>query len=171
MNTLRLRLSSLAQTNLFAHILAQAIVHHGLRRVFFTAPLGLGKTTCIRALVANLPGHEEAQVSSPSFSLCNIYPVEPPVVHADLYRLADSITQDGFGVPGELLESLEDPKTVVLLEWAELLPTPLWPDHLIHCTISQDHKQDTNGRLISLAMHGYASQTLEATLAHTFPSV
>ena len=92
-------------------------------------------------------------------------------MHADLYRLADSITQDGFGVPGELLESLEDPKTVVLLEWAELLPTPLWPDHLIHCTISQDHKQDTNGRLISLAMHGYASQTLEATLAHTFPSV
>lgn len=87
--------------------------------------LGSGKTTLARGLVSALPGCENAEVASPSFNLANVYPTTPSVVHLDLYRLGEG----GFGADlDEFLEGLPSGGTrVVLVEWAEYLPSACHP--------------------------------------------
>lgn len=84
--------------------------------------LGGGKTTLVRGLAAALPGGEQAEVASPSFTLCHEYPTSPPLFHADLYRLA----------PGSALpEELDEADGLLALEWPErLAPSSLVPDRL-----------------------------------------
>ena len=117
-------LPDLSATQALAKVLAQQICHRRLSHLFFTGSLGLGKTTCIRFLVEELPGSEAAQVASPSFALCHHYPVQPPVLHCDLYRCMGDI-------PEEMIEALDQPKLVLLVEWAELLPAELWPEEVL----------------------------------------
>jgi len=54
--------------------------------VALTGPLGSGKTTLARAIVAAL-GHT-GEVPSPTFTILETYALDPPLVHADFYRLA-----------------------------------------------------------------------------------
>ncbi|MCR5815202.1 MAG: tRNA (adenosine(37)-N6)-threonylcarbamoyltransferase complex ATPase subunit type 1 TsaE [Desulfovibrio sp.] len=150
-----LRLHTLADTKRLAQALARQILAGELTHLFFTGSLGLGKTTCIRMLVEELPGSELAQVASPSFSICNSYPVQPPVLHADLYRCAGAI-------PEEILEALDDPKRVLLLEWAELLPEADWPEEVLVLHFEREHEQ----RLLLLTARGpKATDALAAILA------
>lgn len=53
--------------------------------------LGAGKTTLVRAIVSAL-GADPDDVSSPTFSIVNEYPLQDGrmVVHLDCYRLSDS---------------------------------------------------------------------------------
>ena len=54
--------------------------------VALTGGLGAGKTTLARAIIAAL-GHE-GEVPSPTFTLIETYhELDPPLVHADFYRL------------------------------------------------------------------------------------
>jgi tRNA threonylcarbamoyladenosine biosynthesis protein TsaE len=53
--------------------------------VALTGPLGSGKTTLARAIVAAL-GHI-GEVPSPTFTILEAYALDPPLVHADFYRL------------------------------------------------------------------------------------
>ena len=48
-----------------------------LHVVLFFGDLGTGKTTFTRGLIDVLPGGENAEVSSPSFTLCNSYRRRP----------------------------------------------------------------------------------------------
>ena len=83
--------------------------------------LGAGKTTFIRLLVEQLPGGADAEVASPSFTLCNVYPTTPEVQHFDLYRLPP-------GGSDEMLEENLDAGTgLILVEWAEYLPARVFP--------------------------------------------
>ena len=50
-----------------------------------SGPLGSGKTTLARAIIAAL-GHE-GEVPSPTFTIVETYDLDPPLVHADFYRL------------------------------------------------------------------------------------
>ena len=89
--------------------------------VLLMGDLGAGKTTFIRFLVEALPGGENAEVASPSFTLCNVYPTTPQVQHFDLYRLPP-------GASDEMLEeSLDDMAGLILIEWAEYLPARVFP--------------------------------------------
>lgn len=77
--------------------------------------LGAGKTTLVIGL-ARGAGITE-QVSSPSFTIRNDYSAKAlTIAHFDLFRLND---------PGELrellAETLSEPKTVVVIEWADSL--------------------------------------------------
>ena len=45
--------------------------------ILFYGDLGSGKTTFTRGFIEALPGGENAEVSSPSFTLCNSYPTTP----------------------------------------------------------------------------------------------
>lgn len=76
--------------------------------VLLFGDLGAGKTTLVRGMMAGL-GWTEA-VRSPTFTLLQTYPTEPPVVHADLYRVK---SYEGIG----LEEYLDD--HLVLIEWPD----------------------------------------------------
>jgi tRNA threonylcarbamoyladenosine biosynthesis protein TsaE len=86
-----------------------------LRCILLRGCLGSGKTTLTRFLAEALPGGDRAEISSPSFTLCNIYPTTPPVYHCDLYRACGA-------VPDEIGEILDAGDAAVVVEWAEYLP-------------------------------------------------
>ena len=53
--------------------------------VALSGPLGSGKTTLAREIISAL-GHE-GEVPSPTFTIVETYDLDPPLVHADFYRL------------------------------------------------------------------------------------
>mgnify|MGYP001190440075 CR=1 FL=1 len=71
--------------------------------------LGAGKTTFVRGVLEAL-GHV-GPVRSPTFNLLQTFDTDPPVVHADLYRLG---SMEGVG-----LEDYFD-SHAVLIEWPEV---------------------------------------------------
>ncbi len=78
--------------------------------VVFDGDLGTGKTTLIRGILEGL-GWTEA-VRSPTFNLFSIYETEPPVLHADFYRLTSA---RGTGIEDYLDTHL------CLVEWPKAL--------------------------------------------------
>jgi tRNA threonylcarbamoyladenosine biosynthesis protein TsaE len=78
--------------------------------VLLEGELGAGKTTLARGLI-EAAGWTEP-VRSPTFNLIQEYNTEPPVLHADLYRL-----KSAFGIGLE--DSLET--HVCLIEWPDRL--------------------------------------------------
>lgn len=116
---LHLSLHSLDDTGQLAHNLAQMLLQEPqIRTLLLRGPLGSGKTSLTRALVSLLPGADKAEVSSPSFTVCNHYPTTPPLLHCDLYRV-------GARLPEELFEAWEvegENTPIVIIEWAEYVP-------------------------------------------------
>ena len=80
--------------------------------VALSGPLGAGKTTLARAIIA-AAGHA-GEVPSPTFTILESYPdCAPPVVHADFYRLEN---------PREAAElGLDDYRhgSALIAEWPE----------------------------------------------------
>ncbi len=137
-------------TATLAAYLANMLAEGSLRSLLFTGPLGSGKTSCIRAIVRELPGSENAEIASPSFSVCNRYPVTPSVLHCDLYRT-------GSAVPEEILEAMDDPDTAVLIEWADLLPENLRPASYLMISLAAAGPCE---RLLSIEASGNAKAAL-----------
>ncbi len=78
--------------------------------------LGAGKTAMARAILRALAGDPALEVPSPTFAILQPYDTPSgPVLHADLYRLADATEVDELGL-------LDDPEAIVLVEWAERAP-------------------------------------------------
>lgn len=126
-------------TEALGNSLAMELPRHGVRALLFKSALGMGKTTLIRALVAALPGGENAEAASPSFNLCNLYPTTPPVAHFDLYRQEEGMADES------LLDFLEDGRHVVLIEWAERLPEYALPPERLECVLTVETCEDTTG--------------------------
>jgi tRNA threonylcarbamoyladenosine biosynthesis protein TsaE len=76
--------------------------------ILLEGPLGAGKTTLVRGYIESL-GHADL-VRSPTFNLIQTFDTTPPVMHADLYRLA---TWQGIGLE-DYLDS-----HVCLIEWPD----------------------------------------------------
>ncbi|MFW6326488.1 MAG: tRNA (adenosine(37)-N6)-threonylcarbamoyltransferase complex ATPase subunit type 1 TsaE [Desulfovermiculus sp.] len=123
-------LPDLESTSSFGRLLALGLINLGACPILISGPLGAGKTTLIRYIVTNLPGGEQAEVSSPSFNLINIYPTQPEVAHMDLYRLG----QTGFD--DSLIEYLETEDMALLVEWAEYLPQSVLPQDFVRLNIN-----------------------------------
>ena len=134
-------------------LLADSMRAASCRVLLMRGDLGSGKTTLARALVARLPGGAGAEVSSPSFTLCNHYPTRPPVVHCDLYR--------GGGVPDELCEAFDDGRSLVLVEWAEQLPEADRP----HDFLDIRWQTCESKRLVTLSATGPAAADALARLS------
>ncbi len=109
--------------------------------VCLSGPLGAGKTSLARALIAALTGEDEAP--SPSFPLVQTYEApEWTLRHFDLYRLksAEEVWDIGFE------EALED--GVCLIEWPEKIE-PYLPHDLLAVRISvtgQSRAANVTGR-------------------------
>ena len=115
-DTYTLELRAADETAALGSILARAMTNSPFS-LLMTGDLGCGKTTLTRALVEALPGGESAETSSPSFTLCNVYPTTPPIVHCDLYRQgAGPLLPDGPGAP--------DPAGAVRRERHRDIPNP-----------------------------------------------
>lgn len=87
--------------------------------------VGAGKTTFVKGLAKGLSVNEDVQ--SPSFTISRIYDArdELQLAHYDFYRLADAgIMAD------ELQETLLDPQTVTVIEWAGIVEGVLPKDRL-----------------------------------------
>lgn len=82
--------------------------------VALSGPLGAGKTTLARAILAGL-GYQD-EVPSPTFTILEIYTppaVRLPVVHADFYRLNDPHEVEELGL-SDYRES-----AAMLAEWPD----------------------------------------------------
>ena len=84
--------------------------------VILEGDLGAGKTALARAIIRTLAGDPALEVPSPTFALVQPYDTPAgPVLHADLYRLGDPREVDELGL-------LDNPKAIVLVEWAARAP-------------------------------------------------
>lgn len=93
--------------------------------VALSGPLGAGKTTLARGILAALG--LEGEAPSPSFSLVIAYmppDVRIPLWHVDLYRIEDIEEIEELG----LADARAD--TALLIEWSERMGARLWDDAL-----------------------------------------
>ncbi|MBW1730956.1 MAG: tRNA (adenosine(37)-N6)-threonylcarbamoyltransferase complex ATPase subunit type 1 TsaE [Deltaproteobacteria bacterium] len=87
--------------------------------------LGTGKTWLTKGLAVGLGVKSENLVTSPSFTLVNVYEGRIPVYHMDAYRLQDL---SDFLAAG--LEEYFYMGGVAVLEWADRWPEILPPHHV-----------------------------------------
>ena len=85
-------------------------------RILLVGDLGAGKTTLTRGLASGFGVEDPGEVSSPTFTLINRYRGAGPVFHVDLYRIGEGETHD-LGLD----DLLDDPASIVIIEWAERL--------------------------------------------------
>ncbi len=93
--------------------------------VTLTGPLGAGKTSIARGLLAALGLAGEAP--SPSYAIVQPYrppEVDLPVLHVDLYRLDDSDAVAELGLEDERSDG------VLLVEWPDRAGPRAWPEAL-----------------------------------------
>jgi tRNA threonylcarbamoyladenosine biosynthesis protein TsaE len=96
-------------------------------------PLGAGKTFFTRALARALGLVTDARVTSPTFTLVQEYDTEPPLVHADLYRLSD----DERGVFELGLIGQRDDGALLVVEWGLPFARVLGGDALVMKLVRQ----------------------------------
>lgn len=103
--------------------------------------VGAGKTTFVKGLAKGLDVDDDVQ--SPSFTISRMYDGrdELQLAHYDFYRLTDA----GI-MANELSEMVHDPKTVTVIEWADIVEGVL-PEN--HYTISFASPSETS-RAITL---------------------
>ena len=80
--------------------------------VLLYGTLGAGKTAFVRGILQYFDA--SVAVTSPTYTLINVYPTTPAIYHFDLYRLRDEndLLDVGF-------EEYLDAGGIVLVEWAE----------------------------------------------------
>ncbi len=158
--TLTVTLPDEAATLDFGATLARALQEPDAPRlILLSGPLGAGKTCLTRGLVAALPGGAQAEVASPSFSLCNLYPTRPPTAHVDLYRAGLAANSAPNATPSlalsdEVLELADSNETLVIIEWAEFFP----PAYLPEARLELKWFDTAVGRLVRLSWRGPKAQ-------------
>jgi tRNA threonylcarbamoyladenosine biosynthesis protein TsaE len=75
--------------------------------------LGAGKTAFVQGLARGL-GVTSARVASPTFTIVNEHPGRVPLIHVDLYRIADPSELEEIGLRDYLGRA-----AVVAIEWFE----------------------------------------------------
>lgn len=91
--------------------------------VSLSGPLGVGKTSLVRALL-RAAGHE-GEVPSPTFAIVQPYDDLPlPVWHADLYRIEEPEELEEIGLETILSDG------ALLVEWPERAGAAAWPQAL-----------------------------------------
>ena len=107
--------------------------------LFLTGEIGVGKTTLTRFLINNLQtqkGLKETEVLSPTFNLLYEYEIKDlKIMHYDLYRIKKTNELDHLGVFSE------NEKSVKIIEWPDLIKTPLANKLEIHLEYGKNDKE------------------------------
>jgi tRNA threonylcarbamoyladenosine biosynthesis protein TsaE len=85
--------------------------------ILLSGTLGAGKTLFVKG-IADALGMDTDEVTSPSFTLVNLYRGRLTLYHLDLYRLAEGASA-AHAV--DLDDILADEEAVIAIEWAERL--------------------------------------------------
>jgi tRNA threonylcarbamoyladenosine biosynthesis protein TsaE len=105
--------------------------------ILLSGELGAGKTLLTKGILSALD-YDAAEVTSPSFTLVNIYEARLKVFHIDLYRL-DEKSDIAFEIG--LDEILEEENAVVIIEWGERLKDFSFPRGALHVNIEGDGEE------------------------------
>jgi tRNA threonylcarbamoyladenosine biosynthesis protein TsaE len=128
---------------------AAALASHlrGGDMIALTGQLGSGKTCFVRGLAAGL-GADPADVSSPTFIICQEYESEAvdALVHVDAYRLSHSRELASIGWD----DLLASESIVIAVEWADRIVDALPRQYI---TIDFEHI-DTERRALTLTVPG-----------------
>ena len=112
---------SLDHLNQISKIISKKLEHGDC--IFLIGEIGVGKTTFTRYLINNLQnqrGLKETQVLSPTFNLLYEYEIKDlKIMHYDLYRIRKVNELDHIGIFSE------NEKTIKIIEWPDLIKTPL----------------------------------------------
>ena len=107
--------------------------------IFLIGEIGVGKTTFTRCLINNLQnqkGLKETEVLSPTFNLLYEYEIKDfKIMHYDLYRIRNANELDQLGIFSE------NEKTVKIIEWPELIKTPLTKKLEIHLEYGENKNE------------------------------
>ena len=107
--------------------------------IFLIGEIGVGKTTFTRFIINNLQnqkGLKETEVLSPTFNLLYEYEIKDlKIMHYDLYRIKKAAELDHLGIFSE------NEKTVKIIEWPDLIKTPLINKLEIHLEYGENDKE------------------------------
>lgn len=139
-------LYNLAATERFASQVATEI--NVPQTIALNGTLGVGKTQWIRYFAAAC-GVDEADVTSPTYVLHQLYRGRFAIHHFDFYRLNSPDDVWNLGI-----DELYEQPVVVLIEWADRFAECLPDDHLsLNFT-----QQDSGARQVSIQPTGPLSQ-------------
>jgi tRNA threonylcarbamoyladenosine biosynthesis protein TsaE len=102
--------------------------------VLLSGGLGAGKTLFTKGIL-NALDFDIDEVTSPSFTLVNLYKAKFDVYHIDFWRL-DKDSDVAFAVG--LNEILEDETAIVIIEWSERLKKLPFSNKIIRVSIEGD---------------------------------
>lgn len=107
----------------------------GGEMILLAGGLGAGKTLFTKGVLYAL-SFDVDEVTSPSFTLVNLYKTEKfDVYHIDLWRINEN--SDAASAVG-LSEILEDETAVTIIEWSERLKDFAFPEKTFRITIEGD---------------------------------
>ena len=113
---------------------------HGCECIELISDIGGGKTTFVKGLA--LGAGNKNHVSSPTFTISKLYATPKfDIAHFDFYRL-----HEAGSIAYEIEESAQDDKTVIVVEWSEIIKHVLPKERLI-IEISQTHDDERNFNL------------------------
>lgn len=119
--------------------------------VYLTGELGAGKTTLVRGIARGF-GYT-GQVTSPTFTLMNIYPADIEIFHFDFYRLQGNDLGD-LG-----LEEYLEKAGLSLIEWPQVADGRFTPDAgylLVNIElVEEDYERE---RLVTISGRGQRYQ-------------
>ena len=119
MKRINLLSTSAPQTQEVGRLLGDRLV--GGEWIELCGPLGAGKTHFAKGLALGLGVPESEPIVSPTFVLLRRYEGRLSFIHGDAYRLTSMDELLDLG----LEEILEDPRSVVAVEWADRFPGAL----------------------------------------------
>jgi len=107
--------------------------------LFLIGEIGVGKTTLTRYLINNLQkqkGLSLTEVLSPTFNLLYEYEISDfKIMHYDLYRIKETKELKHLGIFSEELD------VVKIVEWPDLIKTPLQDKLEVHLRYSEKESE------------------------------
>jgi tRNA threonylcarbamoyladenosine biosynthesis protein TsaE len=136
--TVTLETDSAAATERLAGTLAAELVPGDL--VLVSGDVGAGKTTFVRGACRALGVFD--RVTSPTFTIGQLYRGKVPVSHIDLFRLDSLAAED----PG-LLEEYLTPDTISFVEWPPAASAELDPERVV-LRVRLEHRGGDRRRVV-----------------------
>jgi tRNA threonylcarbamoyladenosine biosynthesis protein TsaE len=130
---LRLISHSALQTQIYGETLGSDLDQGDV--LCLVGDLGAGKTCFIQGLAKGIPVSPGVAVTSPSFTLLNIYPGRVPLYHFDFYRMVDLDEAEAIGYRDFL-----GGNGISVIEWADRIPE-VFPETHLRIDIQVDHME------------------------------